>query len=448
MPKYSILSANQFRLTSYQILVSGFFGLILLGAFLLMLPVASTGQPLSFLDALFTATSAVCVTGLVVVDTGTHFTLFGQIIILLLIQLGALGIMTVTTLLSLLIGKKIHLKERIIMQEALNQLSLAGVVRLTLYVVKITLLIEFIGGTLLAINWYPEFGLQGIYYGYWHAISAFCNAGFDLFGNFRSLTGYVDDVTVNITIMLLILLGGLGFGVLADLWRFQSFYKLQFHTKIVLVTNAALLVTGFLSILLLEFNNPVTLGELSTGNKLLASLFQSITPRTAGYNTIDIAGMTHASLFVTIILMFVGASPGSTGGGIKTTTFGVVIVAVWSLLTGKEQTVAFERQIPPSVIYKAFAIIFISGIFIVCITMLLSISESVPFLHILFEVVSAFGTVGLTTGITPSLTVTGKLGLMIAMFAGRVGPVTLALAIVLRSKNHLIKYPNGKIIIG
>lgn len=445
----NLLDISQWKLTPYQILVLGFAGLILAGALLLTTPMASaTGERVGFVDALFTATSAVCVTGLVVVDTGTRFSTFGHLVIIVLIQAGGLGIMTMATLMALLMGKKIKLRERLVMQEALNQLTVAGIVRLTQYIIKTTLLIEFVGGTILAIRWYQDFGLKGIYFGYWHAISAFCNAGFDLFGGYRSLTGYVDDVTVNIIISSLIILGGIGFSVMADIRENRRFSKLTLHSRLVLVTSAVLISLGTVIILALEWGNPDTLGDLSLKGKMLASYFQSVTPRTAGYNTIDIGKMESASIFFIVLLMFIGASPGSTGGGIKTSTFGVLVAAIWALIRGKEDVEMFERRIPKSLVYKAFALGFMASVLVIAVTMIMSVTEKAPFLNILFEVVSAFGTVGLTTGITPTLTVSGKLWLIITMFAGRVGPVTLALALAMRQGRTLVQYPEGKAIIG
>ena len=435
--------------TPYQILVLGFACLILSGTGLLMLPVSSaSGVSLNFIDALFTATSAVCVTGLVVVDTGTHFSTFGQLVVITLIQLGGIGIMALTTMIALIIGKKIPLRERLIMQQALNHLSLQGVVKLTLYVIKATLLIEFIGGTILSLRFYPEFGWKGVYWGYWHAISCFCNAGFDLFGNFKSFSDYVGDPTINLTVCSLIVLGGIGFTVIADVWKTRIFTKLQLHSKLVIVTTLALIIIGFLGVMLLEYDNVNTLGNLTISGKILASLFQSITPRTAGAATVDYGSMRDATLFFTILLMFIGASPASTGGGVKTSTFGVAVLSIWSLITGKNEAVIFHRHITPQTIYKAFTIIFVSSLLVITVTMVLSITENAPFINILFEVVSAFGTVGLSTGITPFLTIYGKIGIILTMFAGRVGPVTLALAIALRRKKQVLKYPDGKIIIG
>lgn len=445
----NLLDISEWKLTPYQILVLGFAGLILCGALLLMTPQASvTGQSLSFVDALFTATSAVCVTGLVVVDTGTYFSVFGQIIIICLIQAGGLGIMTMATLMALVMRRKIQLRERLIMQEALNQMTVSGVVRLTQYIIAITLLIEFIGGSILAIRWYEELGSKAIYFGYWHGISSFCNAGFDLFGEFSSLTNYVDDITVNLTVSTLIILGGIGFTVMFDVWSNHQWGKFALHTKLVLVTTTVLLLTGTLVIFLLEMNNPDTLGPLTWQGKLLASYFQSVSPRTAGYNTVDIGRLHDATIFFMVILMFIGASPASTGGGIKTSTMGVLVMAIWALISGKHDAEFFKRRIPQQLIYKAFSIFFIAAGLVIFVTMMMSITENASFLQILFEVVSAFGTVGLTTGITQSLTEYGKMWIVVTMFAGRVGPVTLALALALRKRKGQVQYPEGKIIIG
>ncbi|GBG55119.1 K+ transporter Trk [Sporomusaceae bacterium FL31] len=445
----NLLDLASWRLTPYQILSLGFAGLILVGAILLMTPLASTtGQSLSFIDALFTSTSAVCVTGLAVVDTGTYFSLFGQIVLISLVQVGGLGIMTMATLMALIMRKKIQLRERLIMQEGMNQLTFAGIVRLTKYVIQATLAIELIGGTVLAAHWYPEYGLKGIYFGYWHAISSFCNAGFDLLDGYQSLTLYVDDITVNLTIGLLIILGGIGFTVLADIWENRKFDALSLHTKVVLVTSALLIFIGTIMIFILEYSNSSTLGELSLKGKIIGSYFQAISPRSAGYNTVSIADLRPATLLFIIMLMFIGASPASTGGGVKITTFAVLTAAIWALIRGKKDAELFQRRIPQGIIYKSFAVVFIASALIIFVAMMLSISESFPFLNILFEVVSAFGTVGLSTGITSSLTDTGKLWISLTMFAGRVGPVTLALALAMRTKKSTIQYPEGKITIG
>jgi trk system potassium uptake protein TrkH len=444
-----LLDIAHWKLTPYQILAAGFAGLILAGAVLLSTPFASaTGTPVPFIDALFTATSAVCVTGLVVVDTGTRYSIAGQMVIVSLIQIGGMGFMTMTTIMALLVGKKITLRERLIMQEAMNQLTMAGVVRLTLYIIKATLLIEFIGGTILAIRFYQDFGEKGIYIGYWHAVSAFCNAGFDLFGDYNSLARYVDDVTINLTISAMFILGGLGFVVLADVWENRRFRDFSLHTKFVLAVTAFLITVSAIVIFALEWDNPATLEPLSWKGKMLATYFQAVTPRTAGFNTLPTGEMTNATLFFIVILMFIGASPGSTAGGIKITTASLLVIAIWALVRGKEDVEIFERRIPNAVIYRAFALVLIAALLVIFVTMMLSLSEQASFLSILFEVVSAFGTVGLSTGITPQLTVNGKLWLILTMFAGRVGPVTVALALALRQRKAGVKYPEGKVIIG
>lgn len=449
----NLLDLSQWKLTPYQILVLGFASLIFFGAIVLMLPFASrTGEPISFLDALFTATSAVCVTGLTVLETGTHFSVWGQLVLLFLIQVGALGIMTLSTLFALLIGKRIRLKERLLMQESLNQLTVSGVVRLTIYIVKTTLIIEMIGGTLLALVWFQDLGWKGVYFGYWHAISAFCNAGFDLFGTvsgpFTSLTAFADHVIVNCVVMVMIVLGGIGFPVLYDAWSSRTFDEFSLHSKIVLVTSATLVFSGAILIYLMETNNPATFGELPYHSKFLASLFQSVTARTAGYNTVDVGKMYDGTLLLMIILMFIGASPSSTGGGIKTTTAAVLFIAIGALARGRTEAECFERRIPKEYIYKAFSVLLLSFALILAVTLALTITEQTSFIKILFEVVSAFGTVGLSTGITPGLSPMGKIWLIMTMFAGRVGPITLALAIAMRSRKTQIQYPEGKILIG
>jgi trk system potassium uptake protein TrkH len=334
------------------------------------------------------------------------------------------------------------------MQEALNQLTVSGIVRLTQYVIKITLLIEFIGGTVLALHWYGEMGSKGIYFGYWHAIAGFCNAGFDLFGGFKSLTAYVSDTTVTLTMAMLIILGGIGFTVIFDVWENRRFSKFSLHTKVVLVTTVFLLLFGMVVILAMEAENSATLQDLPIKGKLLGSFFQSVSARTGGYHTVGIDRFGDATLFFIAMLMFIGASPGSTGGGVKTSTVGVLAAATWALVRGKADVEMFNRRLAKALVYKAFAIGFLASMLVIVVTMMLSISEHAPFLNILFEVVSAFGNVGLSTGITPTLSIHGKLWIIITMFAGRVGPATLALALALRQGRTLVQYPEGKVIIG
>ena len=436
-------------MTPYRVLVSGFAAVILFGALLLTLPEATQdGLGLPFLNAAFTSTSAVCVTGLVVVDTATTFTLFGQWVILLLIQVGGLGFMTFATLFAMILGRKITLKERLLLQEALNQVSVEGIVRLAKSVLQISFAIEAIGTLILTLRWYSDFGWsKALYYGVFHSISAFNNAGFDLFGNFSSLTAFVGDPVINITIMLLIICGGLGFVVLADLLTPRK--KFRLHTKIVLQVSGALILLGAVFILIMEFTNPKTLGPLPLGTKVLAAFFQSVSPRTAGFNTINLAGMYDTTLLSMIVLMFIGASPGSTGGGIKTTTFISVVLSVLSTYRSDPHVVLEGRTLPKDVIAKAWAITTSAAFLIFLIISILSHTENSDLLTVLFEVTSAFGTVGLSLGITPTLSVVGKMAIILTMFIGRVGPLTLAFVLSQKkNKQAHIKYPDERIMIG
>lgn len=444
------LHKKLFVLTPPRILTLGFASIILLGACLLMLPVSNTnGQPLNFIDALFTATSATCVTGLVVVDTGTHFTVFGQVVIMCLIQLGGLGFMSMATLFALVFKKKISLTERLILQEAMNQSSMEGIVRLIRRVLIYSITIEAVAAVLFTIRWSFDmpFG-RALYFGMFHAVSFFNNAGFDLFGHYQSLTAYVNDPLVNIVSMLLIILGGIGFIVMADLVDFRNKKKLTLHTKVVLSMTSLLIVVGAIVFFVFEFTNPKTMGSLDFGGKVLASFFQSVTPRTAGANTIDIASMRQASQFFMIILMFIGASPGSTGGGIKTTTFTILIGAVITMVRGKEDLVMFRYRLAKERVFKALTITFLSLMLVVFVSMVLSTTEDHNFLMILYETTSAFGTVGLTMGLTADLTVFGKIVISLMMFMGRLGPLTLAYALGPKTEKELYRHPEGKMIIG
>jgi len=438
------------RFTPSQILVTGFAGLILFGAVLLSLPLSSAaGEPTKFIDALFTATSAVCVTGLVVVDTGTYYSTFGQIVILLLIQIGGLGFMTMGTLFALLLGKKISLRERLIMKEAYNKMSIEGVVRLAKAVLAITFLIEGIAALILGFRFAGEFGLaRGMYYGLFHSVSAFNNAGFDLLGDFRSLTGYASDIPVNLVISVLVILGGLGFSVAVDILSKRKWRAFSLHTKIVISTTAILLAAGMAAVFLLEFNNAATMKGLPLQTKLMASWFQGMTPRTAGFNTLDIAGLRHATQFLIIIFMFIGASPGSTGGGVKTSTFAALVMAVIAMIRGKEDVEMFGRRLPRDIVHRSLTIVAASIVFVILITMILTITEQADFLAVLFEAVSAFGTVGLSMGLTAKLTVLGKLVIILTMYAGRLGPLTIAFALAQRRQKALYHLAEEKIMVG
>ncbi|WP_379130498.1 TrkH family potassium uptake protein [Paenibacillus sp. sgz500958] len=438
------------RFSPPQILVTGFAVTILLGALLLMLPVSSAaGHSTSFINALFTATSATCVTGLVVVDTGTYFSLFGKTVIMLLIQVGGLGFMTMATLLALVLKRKISLRDRLILQEAMNQGSMEGIVRLIRRVLIYSLVIEGTAAVILSIRFVFDMPLsRAIYFGIFHAVSMFNNAGFDLFGHYRSLTGYVNDPIVNIVVMLLIILGGIGFIVMADVMEYPRQRRLSLHSKVVLSMTGALILLGALVILIFEYTNMKTLGPLHFGGKLWAAFFQSVTPRTAGANTVDIAGLRQASQFFIVILMFIGASPGSTGGGIKTTTFTLMISSVIMMLRGREDIVLFRYRIAQERVFKALAITLLALLLIVSVSMVLSTTEDREFLAILFETTSAFATVGLSMGITPELSLTGKILISLTMFCGRLGILTLAYAMGPKQGKPLYRYPEGKMIIG
>lgn len=437
------------KATPPQILVTGFAAVILAGAFLLTLPAAvRPGEEINFLTSLFTATSAVCVTGLVVVDTATHWTTFGHVVILLLIQVGGLGFMTMATFFALLLGRKIGLRQRLLIQEALNQTNVAGIVRLAKYVLLFTFLSEFIFAAILTVRWSMDMGWgKGAWFGLFHAVSAFNNAGFDIFGGFRSLTGYVEDVTVNLSITSLIILGGIGFSVIVDLARhLKNPRRLSLHSKLTLLVTGILLALGTILIYLLEANN--TLKTLSPLGKVLASYFQSVTPRTAGYNTLDMGGLRAATQFLIVILMFIGASPGSTGGGIKTTTFGTLVVAIRSMARGRADAEIFRRRIGKEQIYKAVVIFFLAATLVIIVALLLSVTEEADFLTVLFETTSAFGTVGLSMGLTPKLTELGRLLIIMTMFLGRVGPLTVAFALAQGQRKTSLRYPEEKIVVG
>jgi trk system potassium uptake protein TrkH len=434
--------------TPGQVLVVGFAGLILLGSLILMLPWATApGQTTAYIDALFTATSAVCVTGLITVLTATQWTFFGKVVVLSLIQMGGLGIMTMSALFMLLLGRRFSLKERLVMQEALGLSNLAGLVRLTKYILMVTFLFEGTGALLLFLRFRFDMpSLQAAWFAVFHSISAFCNAGFDLFGD--SLVRYVSDWQVSLTIAGLIIFGGLGFFVIVEAYQVKGhWHKLSVHSRLAIVVTGLLLVTGTLLIYILEYDNPFTLKPLSAGAKWLASFFHSVTPRTAGYNTLPVDKMTPGALLVTIILMFIGASPGGTGGGIKTTTFAVLLLTV-TAITGGSERLAFNKRIPRDTVEKSLAIAFISLSMLVGVVLVLLTTEKKPLMDLLFEATSAFGTVGLSTGVTPQLTTVGKLGIILLMYSGRVGPLTLAMALAQHGPHPAVRHPEERVMVG
>ncbi len=436
------------KLTPSQILVSGYLTIIFIGTILLMLPIATTqNDGLNLIDALFTATSATCVTGLIVVNTSAAFTVFGKLVIMILIQIGGLGIMSMSTLIAFILGKKITLKERLVIQEDLNQFEISGLVRLVKYVIGFTIIIEGTGAFLLFLKLIGNNTfIKALFFSVFHSVSAFNNAGFDLFGS--SLENFTGDFLMNFVVITLIILGGLGFGVLAEMSHTCKIKKTSLQTKIVIVMTIILLFFGFITILLLEFTNQDTMGNLPFGEKLLSAFFLSVTPRTAGFSTLPTGSLRSSTLFLVIVLMFIGASPGSTGGGIKTTTFGVILITLWNMITGKSDIEIYNRQLEKEVVFKSISIIILALGLVVFVTMILTVTENMEFLPVFFETVSAFGTVGLSTGITPLLSKFGRLLIIITMFAGRLGPLTLAVAFAERKREGIYHFPKEKIMVG
>lgn len=449
------LKRNCFRLRPGQTLMIGFAITIAIGAILLALPIASTdGQSIGPLAALFTSTSAVCVTGLIVVDTGTQFTTFGHVIIMLLIQIGGLGFMTAGLMIFFATGRRITLKDRLTLQEAMNEESIHGIVRAGKRAIIMTFAIELVAAVILSARFSIRYGARGIFMGVFNAVSAFCNAGFDLFGNFQSLTIFQDDPIVLLTIGTLIVTGGLGFIVIYEIVKVRHYKKFHTHAKMVILMTSGLLLLGFVLFAVAEWNNPDTIASLSVRDKLINSAFQSITPRTAGYNSIDQASMTPSSKLLTLLLMFVGASPASTGGGVKTTTFAILLLSVRAAIRGKADVEFNERRFPPQLVQRAMSIFGIYLTAAVTVTFLICLIENlsnnaISLEAIVFETLSAFGTVGLSYGITPDLHAVSKLLLIVSMFIGRLGPLTLAIALARRAESTpQIRYPEVKVMVG
>ena len=439
------------KLRGVQILALGFLLVILVGALILTLPISTTsGESTNFLDALFTATSAVCVTGLIVVDTGTYWNAFGQTVIMILIEIGGLGFMSFTTLIAIILGKKITLRERLILQDAMNTFNIQGLVKMVKYVLMFTVSVQFFGALLFSTQFVPEYGLgRGMFYSIFHSISAFCNAGFDIFGNFSSLTSYNSNAVVILVASALIIIGGLGFTVWSELYSSKSLKKVSLHSKMVILMTTVLVLGGTVLMFLFENKNVNTIADMSFIDKVMNSFFASVTPRTAGFNSIPTDGMTTAGQFLTIILMFIGGSPGSTAGGIKTTTIGILIVTIVCVIKGREDAEVFKRRFSKELVYRAFTLIFIGLSLVIVVTMLLSYTEKgASFMALFYEAVSAFGTAGLTLGLTSELSNIGKVLIIFLMYLGRVGPLTVVLSITRKRINSGIKYPEGKILIG
>lgn len=434
------------HLSPPQLLVAVFAFFIMVGMALLKLPISTT-EPITWLEALFTTTSAMTVTGLAVVDTGSVYTIFGQIVVMCLIQLGGLGIMSFAVLIVMMLGKKIGFKERLLLQQSLNQTSVGGVIMLVKYLFTFSLLVEGIGMTFLATQWVPRYGWsEGLFYSLFHSVSAFNNAGFGLWPD--NMMRFVGNPVITFTLSFLFIIGGIGFTVLVDGWKSRAFKKLSLHSKIMILGTLLINVVATIIIFVLEYNNPGTLGPLSLGDKGLASYFQAVTPRTAGFNTLDYGEMESPTLFFTVLLMFIGAGSASTGGGIKLTTFLMILLAVGAFLRDKKEVKIFRRSIDQSVILKSLAISTLSVLLVVGALFILTISEKgADFLTLLFEVVSAFGTVGLSMNFSPELSTVGKWVIIFVMFAGKMGPLTLAYSLS-RPGKEKIRYPKEDILTG
>ena len=457
---------NIHSFNSSHVIVGSFLMTILIGTILLSLPITTqNGESVGVLNALFTATSAICVTGLTVLNTMATWNTLGKIIILLLIQIGSLGFMTLVTLILVFLGRKITLKDRILIQDSFNLFNFKGVVSFIKKIVLGTLIVEIIGAIFLSFEFIPKFGfIKGFFVSIFHSISAFCNAGFDILGE-SSLMDYSTNYLVNITLMFLIVLGGLGFTVWLDLLELiksiinkkkcskNLFLKISLHTKLTLLISFILIIIGWIVVFVLEYTNKKTIGAFCLDEKLLASLFQSVTLRTAGFDALGQANLFDGTKFFSMLLMIIGGSPGGTAGGIKTVTVGVVVLAALSLIRGSDSINIFKKSISFTTVQKALSIIILFIFFVFSATIVLSISEAnsgYEFLDLLYEVISAIATVGLSTGITPYLTTIGKITIIICMFIGRIGPITVALALSFNksSNKNNIHYPKDRILVG
>lgn len=443
------------NMNATRIVAAGFAAIILLGTLLLMLPIASRdGRSTSFIDSLFTATSATCVTGLIPVDTGLHWTFFGQLVIIALIQLGGLGFMTILSMFSFLLHRRIGLSERLIMVSTLNLNDMDGVVRVVRHALMGTFLLEGTAAVILMFRFIPQFGvLGGAWRGIFHAISGFCNAGFDIvggkFGAFTSMEGYSSDPLVLCVLMALIVIGGLGFFVWEDILQARSFKRLSLYSKMVITITAFLLVGGALFFFCVEYNNPETLGNMPLGQKILNAFFQSVTLRTAGFASYDQGAMRDSSLALSCVLMLIGGSSGSTAGGLKTVTAAVLLLGLRATMAGREQVTLRGRAIPVRRVMNAMTLALILLFLFLTGSIVISLAEGVPYLYAAFETASALGTVGVTAGITPALSAFSKVLLACLMYLGRIGVFTFSIAFLIRgSHSAKIKYPDLNIMIG
>lgn len=444
----------QDRLTYVRIIALGYLSVIIIGTLLLLLPAATgEGEKTDFLTALFTATTSTCVTGLVVVDTGTHWSTLGHVIILGMIQIGGLGFMTMGMLLAMFLKKRVTLRTRGLLQESMNGIQVGGIVRLARMVLRGTFVIELLGAALLAVRFVPLFGIKkGIAYGIFHSVSAFCNAGIDLMGGYTgeysSFTGFYGDVLVNLVLMVLIIIGGIGFFVWDDIKKKQFRWKrYALHTKMTLLMTAVLLIGGTVIYWCFERGN--LLAGMSMKEQLLTSLFSSVTARTAGFNTIDTGALTGASKLITMVLMFIGGSPGSTAGGVKTVTMLVLLMYVWSNLRASKGVNIFHRRLEEDAVRKASNVVVISALMTVTAAIAICcLQPSLPVEDVLFEVYSAMGTVGMSTGITRELGTGARLVIILLMYCGRIGSMSFALSFTERKKVAPVQMPVEKIMIG
>lgn len=438
---------DKISLNPPMVLSLGFAILITVGGLLLSLPFfTKSGQATPLVDSLFVAASASCVTGLTPVNTLEHWNTYGHIIIIILIQIGGLGVMSLASIIPLILGKKIGMKSRQILKEQLNVESLEGMIVLFKYVLAFTFATEILGAILLSIKFVPLYGAgKGVWYAVFHSISAFCNAGFDILGD--SIYPFREDLLINLTLCALVIVGGLGFVVTSELFRRRSFKKLSTHSKLVLMVTAILLIFGTLMFLFLENEDGVLQYESLKGS-ILESFFQSVVARTAGFYSVDLSKIKDSTALMLMGLMFVGGSPGSTAGGIKTTTLGVLFLSTHAVVRGESEPVVFGRHISTETVRKALAIFLVSIVIVISVSFMLTITESAPLVDILYETVSALATVGASKGITPHLTDAGKNLITLCMYLGRIGPMTMAFAFGMKAKKSLIRYPESFISIG
>lgn len=447
MKEIPLFSSRTQNKIARQVLL-GFIITILIGSFLLLIPHMTQGGKISYIDAVFTSTSAICVTGLIVQDTPTYFTDLGKILILIMIQIGGLGIMTVGSIFGLILGRKIHIRDKFYINTSFGSGQPFNAAKFFMVIAGTTFAIEFIGFIIMSVilhfkHFYPI--KTSMTFSLFHTISAFNNAGFSLYSN--SLESFTSDIPLNLIFMVLIILGGIGFPVISEIIAFRKTKHFSLHAKVVLIVTGILILSGALIFFFLEFNNADSIKNESMPTRVLASFFQSVTARTAGFNTTNIGKLNAATLFFLILMMFIGASPGGTGGGIKTTTFTVVAVAGISSLRGRNEVTLLKRKLPSSLIYRALTLTFVAITLIIISTIGILVFEKCSLKEALFEVMSAFGTVGLSTGITPSLSVAGKIILIVTMFIGRIGISTLSVAIAIRSIVDKMTYPEETVTI-